>query len=61
MVDPVVHCTAPLYNPLISYFECEKILNRTHHNTSDFLKASVVTGLAEIEAFSESKVLLGSR
>jgi len=50
----------PLCNSLSSYF-CERILNRTHHNTSDSLKASVVAGIADIEATRESKVLLGYR
>ena len=39
----------------------ERIINRTHHNTLDSIKASVVAGIADIEAFRESKVVLGYR
>ena len=38
--------------------DCEWPLNRTHHNTFDTLKASMVAGFANIEAFREPKVLL---
>ena len=51
---------APLQPPEL-LFLCERILNRSHHNTSDSLKASVVAGLADIKACRESKVSLGSR
>ena len=43
----------------IFFGDCESALNRTHHNTSNTLKASMVTGFANIEAFREPKVLLG--
>ena len=55
MVDPVDD-PRPSASPLSSYFFCERILNRSHHNTLDFLKAFVVAGIADIEAFRESKV-----
>ena len=37
---------APLQPPKLLF--CERILNRTHHNSSDSLMASVVAGLADI-------------
>ena len=54
--------SGPLCNRLGYYFlgDCERILNRTHHNTSGSIKASIMAGFADIEAFRESKVLLGS-
>ena len=49
---------APL-QPQFFFGDCEWTLNRTHHNTFDTLKASMVAGIANIEAFREPKVLLG--
>ena len=41
---------APL-QPQFFFGDCEWTLNRTHHNTFDTLKASMVAGFANIEAF----------
>ena len=39
---------------------CKRIINRTHHNTSDSPKASIRAGFADIETFIEPKVLVGT-
>jgi len=44
----------------IFFGDCEMTLNKTHHNTFDILRASKEAGAADIEAFREQKVLLGS-
>ena len=47
----------PIYrdDPVYIYIQGRQ----AHHNTFDALKASMVTGFADIEAFREQKVLLG--
>ena len=44
--------TSAVCNPY-SFGNCEKTLNRNHHNPFDTLKASMVADFADIEAFKE--------
>ena len=49
-----------MVDPVDDFFGgCELTLNRTHHNTFDTLKASMVAEFADIEAFGEPKVMSG--
>ena len=53
---------SPLQPHKSYYFggNCKKKPHRTHYNTLDSLNAPMVVGFTDIEAFRESKVLLGS-
>ena len=54
MVDDPRTSATPIF-----FGNCERTLNRNHHNTFDTLKASMVAGFADIKDFREPRVLLG--